>query len=247
MLISTSPLFATKISYKDDSSNPLRLTAPCVLFNSDKVAAKARIASKSFYPMQFDINEAAFRRVFFVKRRTENPFLDDGDSDGRQRSLLVQTGNVSGTGFIELIRSLSGNPCTLAYYRYLCCNRTAYSKHGTSVEEFCTSVLQECLAGNAEMSLPVYLGLRSSIASIEANSSSAPMFAWDYRLMRSYYEDCRRPNAAVSPPMLNVEKVAYLAELVERAIKRIEQNLESNPSASLGCARVFFADDSGMQ
>ena len=187
------------------------MTTPCLLPNTDGTVLEGRILSEHFYPLKFDI---AIGRTFYVKRRFESP-LSTG-SLGVQHSLATHAGNLHHCGVSDLPKSLSGNPFVLAFAKYICALSSKKKSHfGASVEEFSRAIVQECLAGYSEMSLPVYLKLRTSIAAIEAGSTSSALLVWDFRLMCSYYEVVNRQgNSPGAGSLLNIEKVAYLSTLV---------------------------------
>lgn len=210
-----------KIHFKDNDYEPAHITAPCLVRNSDSTAMEARIVSGRFYPLRIDLNESAFGRTFYVKRRSENPGYSQDPQV--QRSLLVQTGNFHQGGFFDLVGSESSSPFIIAFAQYICGNVGVSTKknslYGSTVEDFCANVLYESFAGDAETSLPIYLSLRSAIASIESNSSSSPHSAWNFRLLRSYYEDHSQRDDAVARRVLQLEKTTYLTEVVERLIE----------------------------
>ena len=208
-----------EIDFKDQTES-LRLDAPCILRNIDRPVLIARIVSDSFYSMKFDLNDVASGRTFFVKRKMESSCL--GGASDLRRSLLVQTGNFNGVGFLDLMKSLSGNPYVLSFAKYMCGNGSHSRKkvrNASAVEGFCEFILHECLTADVEMSLPVYIGLWTSISSIDAGSSSASIYLWDFQLIRSYYEEhCRRQLATAGQPLLNFQKIAVLNELVESSV-----------------------------
>lgn len=201
-----------QIKYQNQSSDPINLTAPCLLPNTDDTALEGRIVSVQFYPLKFDFNNDVFGRTLFVKRRYDT-------SIHTQQSLFIQSGN-SGGGFLaDVTKALPGNPYIQAFAKYICARSAkGKSQYGVSTETFIVAVLQECLAGYSDTSLPVYLKLRTSIASIEANSTSASLLTWDFRLVRSFYEMSNREGAKDARAMLNIEKVAYLSEFVDTVV-----------------------------
>ena len=199
------------------------MTAPCLLPNADGAALEARILSDRFYPLKFELNKDVSGRTLFVKRRFDcSPSIG---SLGTQQSLLIQSGNFhGGSVYDDVVKSLPGNPYIQAFAKYICGrSQKGKSQCGASVENFSVAVLQECLAGYSDVSLPVYLKLRTSIASIEANSSSAPLLAWDFRLMRSYYERSRQNSASDGRAMLNIVRVVYLNEFVDHVVDSLKR------------------------
>jgi len=203
------------------------MTTPCLLPNADGAALEACIVSDHFYPLAFEVNNA-LGKTFYVKRRFERPY--SGSSLAIQHSLLVQAGNFQEcdiTTFVSIVESLSGNPYVIAFARYICSGSFKKKPQiGAAVEDFCKGVLQECLVGYSEVSLPIYLKLRTSITAIESCSTSSAFFAWDFRLVRSFYKASLRHRADAgfgsdnTLSLLNIEKVAYLNDLVGRVVSR---------------------------
>jgi Anaphase-promoting complex sub unit 1 C-terminal domain len=191
---------------------PLRLTTPCLFPNGDGDAQEARIISDQFYPLKLDLQKAAFGRPLYVKRRTQG--LVSKGPLRMQQSLLVQSGTFKGGDFVDLVKSLTRNTYMRAFAKYILCAYSASTKsqHGLSVEEFCKAVLLECLSGCTDLTLPIYLRMRTALSLIEGKSSSASLLAWDFRLIRSFYE----ASTMTSPSLLNIERVAYLIESAER-------------------------------
>lgn len=188
-----------------------------MLPNADGDALEARIVSDKFYPLTLELHKGAYGRAFYVKRKAESLFSRGGLR--MQQSLLVQAGHFQGGDFADLVSSLSRNAYMQAFAKYMCVDGSSpstKSQKGESVEDFCKSSLIECLSGRADLPLPLYLRLRTAVASIEAKSSSSALLAWDFRLIRSFYETSTRNISAASQPLLNIEKVAYLLESVER-------------------------------
>lgn len=188
-----------------------------MLPNTDKPALEAKILSDQFYPLKFDLNQAVFGRTLFVKRKLDNSALTGGLDT--KRSLLTQSGNFQAGAVYDGVKSLTGNPYIQAFAKYICGRSPrGKSQYDATVENFSVAVLQECLAGYSDASLPVYLKLRTSLASMEAISSSAALLAWDFRLINSYYELSESENHSDARAMLNVEKVAYLSEMFAQAL-----------------------------
>lgn len=211
-----------QIKFRDCASEPLCLTTPCLFPNADGEAVEARIISDRYYPLKLELGKASFGRTFFVKRRAECPYSNGGI--GTMDSLLVQSGSFQGGDFADHIKSLFGSSYIQAFANYMCVRAPPNgSQHGVSIEAFCKSVLHECLMGCSELALPIYLRLRASIALIESKSSSSALFAWDFRF---FYGQKYQ--------LLNVEKIAYLVESVERVC----ENLESRDH---GCLHILRA------
>ena len=158
-----------------------------------------------------------FGRTLFVKRKLDYSALSGGLDT--KRSLLTQSGNLQSDTVYDVVKSLTGNPYLQAFAKYICGRSPrGKSQYDATVENFSVAILQECLAGYSDVSLPVYLKLRTSLASMEAISSSAPLLAWDFRLINSYYELSESKDHSDARAMLNIEKVAYLSEMFTQAL-----------------------------
>lgn len=99
-----------------------------------------------------------------------------------------------------------------------------------TVPGFCSRVLHECLLLDSQEALPLYLALRSAISSLQAGIRSGVTYVWDFRIIRSYYEQRRQLVPDSSPRLLNSEIVAYLFELLEKALMIPEGVPESKNS-----------------
>ena len=212
------------MKFRNDSSEPLLLTTPCLFPNTDGEALEVRIVSDQYYPMKLELQKAALGRTFYVKRKVQS-IVSKGELR-MQQSLLIQSGYFKGGDFADLVKSLSGNSYLQAFAAYFC-NRSSSSKpqNGASVEDFCKSVLLDCSC--TDLTLPIYLRLRTAIASLETKSSSSSLLAWDFRLVRSFYEGYAQ-NMSESQPLLNIEKVAFLIECVERLADDLNNRQEAN-------------------
>jgi hypothetical protein len=136
----------------------------------------------------------------------------------------VQTGSFQGGGSLDLIASFTDDQKVLAFAQHLCDVGGSFSSAKPpgpfSVAGFCSRVLHECLILDTEEALPLYLAVRSAIVSVQAGVRSAVPFVWDFRLIRSYYEQRRRLVPDSSPRLLNSELVTYLNELLENALRQ---------------------------
>jgi hypothetical protein len=178
------------------------------------------VVSERYYPVTLDISGPPGQKAFFVKRRSAHlSYRQDPDS---QRSLLVQTGSFRGGSSLDLIASFTDDQKVLAFAQHICEVGESSSNRDPlgpfSVPGFCRRVLHECLMLDTQEALPLYLALRSAITSVQAGRRSAVPFVWDFRLIRSYYEQRRRLVPDSSPRLLNTEIVAYLNELLENAL-----------------------------
>merc|ERR1711862_970314 len=66
---------------------------------------------------------------------------------------------------------------------------------------------------DTQQALPLYLALRSPIDMIKARHPSRVASAWDFRLIRTFYEKKKSTHG-----LLNNELVAYLIELFEDSL-----------------------------
>ena len=129
-----------------------------------------------------------------------------------QQTLFVRSGSFHGGDRAALMKSLSGNNFVQSFETYVC-NHCAPNKveHGVVLEDFCKSILPD--RSCTDMTLPLYLRLRSAVTLIQMHSNASPLLAWDFRLIQSFYEKyMHNKSGARSQPLLNVEKVAYLIE-----------------------------------
>lgn len=200
--------------------DPVSLTSPCLLSNTDAKPRELRVVSERYYPVSLRISDPPSEKTFYVKRRSAHlSYRQDPDS---QRSLLVQTGSFLSGGSLDLIASFTDDEKVLAFARHLCDVGGSFEctkNHGPfSVAGFCSRVLHECLLLDTQEALPLYLAIRSAIVSVQAGLRCSVPFIWDFRLIRSYYEQRRRLVADESPRLLNSELVAYLNELLENEL-----------------------------
>lgn len=213
-----------KIDYKERPMQPLQLETPVLLRNTHDSPTKLRVVSERYYPLSIDLTKNGFLEsslTLFVKKRSG--FLGHFQDPFSQRSLLVQTGSSSGQSVRELIRSFTEDPRLLAYAQYLCDKGDGGKAHtrlpphenGFAVSKFCTSILHECLTGDKEDALPLYLLLRSAVGSIEADSATvAIQTIWDVRLIRNYYEE-RHRLVSGGRRLLSPEFVSFLCEKLD--------------------------------
>lgn len=196
------------------------MTAPCLLFNTDAKPKELRVASERYYPLTLSMNNGIPRRTIFVKRRSAHlSYLQDPHS---QRSLLVQTASFQGNKALDLITSFTDDQKVLAFAKHLCDlgHPVGSAASGPfSIAGFCSRVLHESLLLDTEEALPLYLGLRTTISSLQAGSFSVATQIWDFRIIKSYYEHRRQLRISDSSPrLLNSEIIAYLLELLEKLL-----------------------------
>ena len=220
-----------QVHFQDESIDPLCLTAPCFLTNTDGKPRELRVVSERYYPVTLAFDDPPGQQIFFVKRRSAH--LSYRQDPHSQRSLLVQSGSFQGGGSLDLIASFTDDRKVLAFAQHLCDLSEPTSKNSGpfSIPGFCSRVLHECLMLDTQEALPLYLAIRSSITSIQASGRTVVPFIWDFRLIRSYYEKRRRLVQDNVPRLLNSELVAYLIGMLENALQRPE--LESGAKRSL--------------
>lgn len=142
---------------------------------------------------------------------------------------------------MDLIASFTDDQKVLAFAQHLCDVGGSFSSAKPpgpfSVAGFCSRVLHECLMLDTEEALPLYLAIRSAVVSVQAGVRSAVPFIWDFRLIRSYYEERRRLVPDGSPRLLNSELVTYLNELMENAIA---QEASTGEKAKDGPLSIYY-------
>jgi anaphase-promoting complex subunit 1 len=231
-----------QVHIQDSSVSPLEMTAPCLLFNTDVTPKELRVVSERYYPVTLSISDPAKKRIFYVKRKSAHlSYLQDPHS---QRSLLVRTGSFQGYTSLDLIASFTDDRKILAFARHFCNVGKSDTPEPFSVSGFCSRVLHECLLLDSEEALPLYLALRSAISSVQAGIRSGVSHVWDFRLIRSYYEQRRRLIPDESPKLLNSEIIAYLSELLQNSIIGLDGKSKINefgePVLQDGSISVYF-------
>lgn len=225
------------------------MTAPCLFFNQDSKPKELRVTSERYYPLTLSMKDGIPRSTIFVKRRSAHlSYLQDPHS---QRSLLVQTGTFKGGKALDLIASFTDDQKVLAFAKHLCDLGQPVGSGATgpfSVAGFCSRVLHESLLLDTQEVLPLYLELRTTIASLQIDSFSVATQMWDFRIIKSYYEQRRKLQISDSSPrLLNSEIFAYLLELLEKLL--VENRDKHRPvSASKASSRdgsipIFFESE----
>jgi hypothetical protein len=124
---------------------------------------------------------------------------------------------------LQVIESFTDDQKVLAFSRHMCDANEMQQKASLSgpfsVSGFCRRVLHECLVLDTEEALPIYLALRSAIENTESGTCSVIPFVWDFRLIRSYYENRPRLLSEECPRLLNCELVSYLVDMFESALR----------------------------
>eukprot|EP00536_Pseudo-nitzschia_multiseries_P002282 jgi/Psemu1/251518/estExt_Genewise1Plus.C_300110 len=209
-----------ELHFKDKSLDPLHLTAPCLLVNTDKKPCEVRVVSKQHYPLKISLDANLGSKTFFVKRRSACMY--DGDRPHSNTSILMQSDKLRGRDPLELVTSFTNDRRILAFAKHFCdFFEPQARKHaaGQSLAQFCSRILHECFLRDTQEALPLYLALRSSINAIDAGHSARVAHAWDFRLIRTYYQQHSPMNGEKdSPGVLNCELIAYLFELLESAL-----------------------------
>mmetsp|Transcript_18176 Transcript_18176/g.37810 ORF Transcript_18176/g.37810 Transcript_18176/m.37810 type:complete len:292 (-) Transcript_18176:2417-3292(-) len=211
-----------ELHFKDKSLVPMHLTAPSLLLNTDDKPFELRVVSKQHYPLTIVLDAHLGRKVFFVKRRSACMY--DGGHPHSHTSLLMQSDKLQGRDSLELVASFTDDQRILAFAKHFCdfCEpQTRKHFSGLSLAQFCSRILHECFLRDTQQALPLYLALRSSINMVNAGHSARVAHAWDFRLVRSYYQ--QRGLIAGdrnSHGVLNCELIAYLIELLEFALSK---------------------------
>jgi hypothetical protein len=224
--------------------SPLSLSSPCLLYNSDATPCDIRVVSERYYPVTFSCKDNTNHIIFHVKKRSAH--LSYRQDPHSQRSLLVQTGSFQEGSMLQVIESFTDDQKVLAFSRHLCDVGEMQGKTSLSgpfsVSGFCRRVLHECLVLDTEEALPIYLALRSVIGNVESGTCSVVPFVWDFRLIRSYYENRPRLLAEQCPRLLNCELVSYLVDLFESALRDGgRKSIAANTTApNIGSHGVFY-------
>ena len=209
-----------EVHFADQTVSPLRMTAPCLLFNTDHEPSEIKVSCERYYPLSLRVDEAVGGQVFYVKKRSAH--LSYGQDPDSQRSLLLQTGSYVGKDFLDLVRSFTEDPRVVSFAQYFCSlgqqSKSSKSKASNgpfSLSQFCSRILHQCMTYDSEEAIFLYLAIRSSIGVVAGESSGSGRSVWDYRLIRSYFQ--RRPSICLnSPPkLLNEELVMYLCDMFE--------------------------------
>ena len=210
------------------SSTAMKLTAPCLLLNKGNYS-HLRVMSERYYPARLDLQVSTTsdsNLTLFVKKKSGHlSYLQDPHA---HRSLLVQTGGSGLGSAVELIQAFTEDRKLLAYAKYLCydgkknrCKKLMTKQQqcglNSSLEEFCTEILHECLTKEKTEAIRLYIALRHAIKSSEEGAWSVENM-WDFRLVRSYYE--RSEHSQSSPislvsPLLNKDFVVSLGESID--------------------------------
>lgn len=214
--------------------DPLKLTAPCVLLNRGNYS-HLRVVSERYYPASLDLQvsmSSDSHLSLFVKKKSGHlSYLQDPHA---HRSLLVQSGGSGGGSAIQLIQAFTEDHKLLAYANYLCDDgKGAKSRRkkrslqkrgelregglGSSLEEFCTEILHECLTKEKTEAIRMYLALRHAVVSTENGACSVENM-WDVRLVRSYYDGTQQVNPAPTAqyPLFSSDFVSSLCERLDR-------------------------------
>ena len=204
-----------ELHFTDESVDPLHLTAPCLLVNTDETPRELRVVSKQHYPLTITLDDNCGNKIFYVKRRSAHMY---GDRPHFHTS-LSQTDPYQGRESLESIASFTDDQRVLAFAKHFCdfCHPQARKDNpGQSMAQFCTRILHECFLRDSQQAIPLYLALRSSINMVNAGCSARVSFAWDFRLIRSYYHEGGLGAAGRSSHgLLNCELITYLIELLD--------------------------------
>ena len=166
-----------EVHFTDESVDPLRLTAPCLLVNTDETPCELRVVSKEHYPLTIMLDDNFGNKNFYVKRRSVHMY---GDRPHFHTS-LTQTDKGRGRQSLESIASFTDDQRILAFAKHFCdfCHQqTRKLNPGESMAQFCTRILHESFMRDSQQAIPLYLALRSSINMMHAKCSARVSFAW---------------------------------------------------------------------
>ncbi len=204
-----------EVHFADKSADPLHLTAPCLLVNTDEIPNELRVVSKQHYPLTIKLDDHFGNKIFYVKRRSAHMY---GDRPHFHTS-FTHTDDKNGRGSLDSISSFTDDQRVIAFAKHFCDiggPKTRKYNSGESMSEFCTRILHECFMRDSQQAIPLYLTLRNSINMVNAGCSARVAFAWDFRLIRSYYEEGGLGAAgSKSDGLLNCELITYLIKLLE--------------------------------
>ena len=208
-----------EVHFADESVDPLSLTAPCLLVNTDETPHELRVVSKEHYPLTIMLDNNLGNKVFYVKRRSAHMYGDRPEAV-----------NARGSQSLESIASFTDDQRVLAFAKHFCdfCQPQARKLNpGQSMARFCTRVLHESFMHDSQQAIPLYLALRNSINMMDTRCNARVSSAWDFRLIRAYYQEggvgAKRQD---SVGLLNSELITYLIELLEYTLSK--GNLSDN-------------------
>jgi len=207
-----------EVHFPSESLGPLHLTAPCLLVNTDEMPCKLQVVSKQHYPLTVALENNFGNKTFYVKRRSSHMY---GERPHFHTS-LTQMSNLQKRDSLELISSFTDDQRVVAFANHFCdfCQpQTRKHNSGQSVAEFCSRILHECFLRDTQQALPLYLALRSAISIVDRGYNTRVADAWDFRLIRSYYQEGGLGfRGRKSHGLLNCEIFAYLIELLEYSL-----------------------------
>jgi len=158
------------------------------------------------------------KKIFYVKRRSA--YMHGGRP--HCYSSLLPADKWQGKQSLELMASFTDDQQNIAFAKHFCdfCEpQTRKYISGQSMAQFCSRILHECFLRDSQQALPLYLALRSSIDMVNSGYSARVAYAWDFRLIRSYYQRSSfGTGERNSNGLLNCELVTYLMELLEYAL-----------------------------
>jgi anaphase-promoting complex subunit 1 len=203
-----------EITFAEDSIPKKKITAPCLLLNSNGTAKTLQVLSEQYYPLAIDIGRKSTHAsgiTFFVKRK--HGHLGSSGMTSSRRSLVVHadSGKISAR---KLVEAFTENPSVVAYSQYLCEDS---SRPLSWVSNFCTRILEQCLRNNTIEALSLYLKLKSSVVAMKEDCPASIDAAWDTRLIRTYYAHSTISGSSTTR-LLSAEFVSTLNELVEQTL-----------------------------
>jgi len=227
-----------EIHFEGRIAKPISLTAPCLLLNTDEKPNELRVVSNRYFPISVAFDASAGNRIFFVKRRSA--YLCRGEDPLSQRSFLMQAEKFQGRDPLELIASITDDRRLLVFAAHFCDvnDPKTRSQLSGSMGKFCSWVLHECFLRDTQETVPLYVALRSAVSMVETGTCSSLPCAWDFRLIRAYYQcnarmselACGSKNAKSNS--LNSELLGYLIQMMESAL--------ADGELATGSQSVFF-------
>jgi len=202
---------------------------PCLLRNSDSAYEELRVASDEYYPLKIRLRQPHLRlhynrsNIFFVKKRNVQRF-------GDVPMLLSRIAHPEPGKNTE--SDLTTNPYLKAFANYLV---------RRSDPEFLSRIVEECVSGDAEEALALYLSVLPKHGTLPTGR-----VAWDLRLFRTYYQERLRlvgygnkSKELLDPDLL----LAYLHEMAERDLASEQSNdRESKVDAATRCCASLYED-----
>ena len=166
-----------KLKYSDESKNSIYLTAPCLLPAEGDVSC-LQVDLDCYFPVTVNVNSNDKRSLnlqscipILVKKKLGG--LNYVRDPHLLRSLLLQSSSNLSESSYKIIQSFTENPQLLAFAQHMCDNTRIMTNVSDtwlgiaeSFEDFCASILCECLSEEKPDALMIYLSLLSGIISL---------------------------------------------------------------------------------